>query len=84
MCANIKWRKRMKAGILQDMWRHVLNLITGGGKEENYVVSSVKNEGVLSDAYHSVEREIDSLRQYDRGEKHIDAPDLRSAVRNIR
>jgi hypothetical protein len=65
------------------MWRYVLNLIYGG-KEANYVVSSVKNQGVVSDAYRSVEREIDSLRKYDRGEKKIDAPDLRSAVRDIR
>lgn len=52
-------------------------------KETNHVVTSV-NEGVISDAYDSVEQEIESLRKYDKGEKEIDAQDLTVAVRSVR
>ncbi len=53
------------------------------GSNETSIVVSSATEKVLSDAYSSVEKEIESLKQYDRGEKDIHAPDLRSALRSI-
>ncbi|MDA1168978.1 MAG: hypothetical protein O3A36_01415 [bacterium] len=52
-------------------------------KETNYVVTSV-NEEVISDTYNAIEKEIESLRKYDKGEKDIDAQDLTVAVRSVR
>ena len=47
------------------------------------IVSSV-NERTISKAYHDLSQEINSLRQYDRGEKKIDAPDIKRAVQRVR
>ena len=51
--------------------------------ESHYVVSNV-DKRVISNAYKSVERDIESLRKYDRGDKKIDASNLRAALRNVR
>lgn len=37
----------------------------------------------IADAYESVKEDIESLRQYDRGEKTIHAPDLRNPVHRV-
>ncbi len=63
------------------MWRTILTYFDGE-KETRHVVSSV-DQRVISSAYQSLISEIDSLRKYDRGEKQIDAPDLRTAVRRL-
>ena len=68
--------------MLHDMWAYIMNLFDGK-KETRFLVSSV-DEQVISDAYRSLEGEIDSLSKYDRGEKKIDAPDLRTTLRHIR
>ncbi len=63
------------------MWKRIQNYFQGGA-EARRVASSV-NESVISGAYNSVAREIESLSAYDRGEKNIDAPSLRDTVRRI-
>lgn len=50
--------------------------------DETTVTRSV-NRRVISDSYKKIEKEIDSLRLYDKGEKKIDAPNLRDAVRGV-
>lgn len=50
--------------------------------ETRHVISSV-DEGVITLAYESLSEEINSLRQYDMGEKKIDAPDLRNLVQSV-
>lgn len=37
----------------------------------------------ISNAYNKRSTEIESLRKYDRGEKTINAPDIRAAVRSL-
>ena len=66
------------------MWNAFKNMFSHNKeKETDHVVTSV-NEEVISDAYNSIEKEIDSLRKYDKGEKDIDAQDLTAAVRSVR
>ncbi len=50
---------------------------------ETTLLTSSVNEDVISDAYKSVEKEIESLQKYDKGEKEINAPDLKSTLRSV-
>jgi len=50
--------------------------------EENLLKDSVTDASVEA-AYLKRKAEIDSLRQYDRGEKKIIAPDIRTLVRSL-
>lgn len=51
-------------------------------KEIKQLRTSAQN-GAIQTAYERRAKEIESLRQYDRGEKHIIAPDLRTLVRDV-
>ena len=50
--------------------------------EVEKLVASVNTE-VINAAYRNLKYEIESLRQYDRGEKNIDAPNLGATVRDL-
>ena len=52
-------------------------------KSTKDIVSAVSHV-VIHNAYRRREKEIESLRQYDRGEKQIYAPDIRTLVRGVR
>jgi hypothetical protein len=65
-----------------SMWRIVKNLFKSNN-ETCFVVDNV-DKIAISKAYKSVEQDIESLRKYDNGEKTINAPDLKTVVRNVR
>ncbi len=50
---------------------------------DSKTVREAVNSALIADVYRQREKEIDSLRQYDRGEKIIHAPNLRSIVRGL-
>lgn len=52
-------------------------------RNEIKVLRDSVDETVINHAYNTRIKEIESLRKYDRGEKHIDAPNLRNFVRSI-
>ena len=57
--------------------------ITPRAKRQTDVAPAV-TATVIRDAFQKRSKEIESLRQYDRGEKQIYAPDIRTLVRGIR
>ena len=58
-------------------------LISSKSSREARQVESAVNQRVIRDTYKNIEKELNSLRAHDRGEKTIHAPDLRTAVRGI-
>ena len=50
---------------------------------ESKIVREAVNSALIADVYRQREQEIESLRQYDRGEKVIHAPNLRDIVRSL-
>jgi len=61
---------------------NILQRIFGRNADSKKVTESI-NTRVIKNAYQRRKKEIDSLRQYDRGEKNIDAPNLKSTVPNV-
>jgi len=79
---NLSLDEKQQMIYTATMWRMMKNLFKRNN-ETNFVVTSVDKKSI-SKAYWSVERELESLRKYDNGEKKINAPDLRTTVRNVR
>ncbi|HEY4486250.1 MAG TPA: hypothetical protein VJB70_00765 [Candidatus Paceibacterota bacterium] len=59
------------------------NWLLGRNNETKKVISSV-DEKVIDSAYNRRVKDIDSLRQYDRGEKEIYAPNLKNTLQGVR
>lgn len=65
------------------MLKHIFGNFLKGRSETTKVVSSVSKD-TISGAYTRRSADIDSLRQYDRGEKTIHAPNLRDTLSRVR
>ncbi len=51
--------------------------------DESQTVRKAVNRDLIAEVYREREQDIESLRQYDRGEKVIHAPNLGSFVRSL-
>lgn len=66
------------------MLKAILAKLSSKNSNETQKVVSGATHKVISNAYTRKEEALNSLKQYDRGEKQINAPDIKDTLQHVR